>query len=345
MRTLLAIALLASPVLADGITISGRITDDKGNPVPGVEFGTEWSNKNGKLLPFQRLKPGADGNYSGELHWRSGAMVFFALDPAQQNGALLVLDAKDLKSPMVVDLKLGPLSNTTGSLVCPVIGPALGTTSVIFRARPSGAWVAKLTQKNDQFTMPLPPGDYEACAYANDTLELKQEFKVPPGGQPVALGKLAMEPTQIAKAWGKPPPAFAATHARGVPDNVKLADMKGKWTLVVFWGAESADSRVDFQNLKALLERQKAAAGKFEILALHDPSAKDWDEYDAKTAKLKSGTWGGSDPPFPVLLDSTGETWKAWGVDAKTRMVLIDPEGNVVRDGNERVLEAKLNGK
>ena len=83
--------------------------------------------------------PGADGKYSGELYPRKGPMVFFALDAAQKNGALYVMEEKDLKAPMSIDLKLAPLSDISGSLACPTIGPALGTTSFIIEVRPSGA--------------------------------------------------------------------------------------------------------------------------------------------------------------------------------------------------------------
>ncbi|KAF0242857.1 MAG: hypothetical protein FD180_3708 [Planctomycetota bacterium] len=346
MRTLLTIALLSSRILADGIPISGQITDAEGKPASGVEFGAEWATRNGKLLPFQRWKPGADGKYSGELHWKSGAMAFLALDAAQTNGALLVVEEKDLKAPMSIDMKLGPLSGVSGSLACPAIGPALGTTSLFVEARPSGARVAWLTQKNDKFAIPLPPGDYEAVAMAFDAKKLRTAFKVEVGGKALDLGKLELAPTEIAQSWGKAPPAFAATAARGVPADLKLATLKGKWVLVVFWSAEADDfTRVVYQNLKGLLERQKAAAGEFEILALYDSSARDWKEYDAKVANLRAGIWGGTDPPFPVLLDSTGETWKAWGIESKSAMALIDPDGNVVRGGNDRVLEEKLNAK
>ena len=43
--------------------------------------------------------------------------------------------------------------------------------------------------------------------------------------------------------------------------------------------------------------------------------------------------------------NSNGETFKAWGVEKVPEMVLIDPEGKVVRAGNDQMLKEKLDGK
>ena len=48
------------------------------------------------------------------------------------------------------------------------------------------------------------------------------------------------------------------------------------------------------------------------------------------------------DLPFPVLLDASGKTIKRWGISAYPTLVLIDPEGNLVKGGGERMLEQKL---
>ncbi len=346
MKPVFAFLLLAGLAHADGLPITGRILDAEGKPMTGGDFGAEWSNRNGKLLPLQSWKPGADGGFTGEMHWVNRPMVLMAMDAARKNGAFQVVADKDLKSSMDIELKLGPMSDVSGALVCPEIGPALGTTTVVLESRPTGAWIARLTQKNDRFTMPLPPGDYDVVAVAYDAREYRAPFKVEAGGQPLNLGNLTLEPTVIAKSWGKAPPALAVTAARGIKPDVKLEDLKGKWVLLVFWNAASDEAtRAIFPRLEALLARDAKDVEKFEILAVHDASAKTWGDFDAKVKKLKAGIWGGKDPGFPVLLDSNGETFKAWGVEKVPEMVLIDPEGKVVRAGNDQMLKEKLDGK
>ena len=52
--------------------------------------------------------------------------------------------------------------------------------------------------------------------------------------------------------------------------------------------------------------------------------------------------WGGKSLPFPVLLDETRSTIDGWGIRAFPTIVLIDPEGKLVRGGSEKMLEEKL---
>lgn len=69
---------------------------------------------------------------------------------------------------------------------------------------------------------------------------------------------------------------------------------------------------------------------RFEILAFHDDSAKDFEQLDKNTASAKELYWDGRDLPFPVLLDASGETIKQFGIQAFPTMILVDPEGKLV---------------
>jgi hypothetical protein len=45
--------------------------------------------------------------------------------------------------------------------------------------------------------------------------------------------------------------------------------------------------------------------------------------------------------PFPALLDPTFQTWERYGLPGLGTVLLIDPEGNLVK-GDETVLAEKL---
>src|SRR5437868_8450457 len=81
---------------------------------------------------------------------------------------------------------------------------------------------------------------------------------------------------------------------------------------------------------------------KFEILAFHDATAKDFPELDEKLKPIIRNTWRGKSLPFPILLDSTGESIKAFGIRAFPTTILIDPDGKLVGEAGEDALEAKL---
>ena len=88
-------------------------------------------------------------------------------------------------------------------------------------------------------------------------------------------------------------------------------------------------------------EKHQDERDRFEILALHDGSAKTFEELDRKTRNVQEKVWK-KPLPFPVILDASGETTKRWGVHAFPTTVLIDPEGRLVRGGGEKMLEKKL---
>lgn len=90
-----------------------------------------------------------------------------------------------------------------------------------------------------------------------------------------------------------------------------------------------------------LYDRHAGDRDRFEILAFHDATVKSFEELDEKLEKTVAGPWKGRSLPFPILLDSTGTTVKQLGITAFPTLVLLDPEGRVVK-GGEQVLEEKL---
>ena len=50
------------------------------------------------------------------------------------------------------------------------------------------------------------------------------------------MGVLEMEATFLAVHYGKPLPPWTVSDARGARTSTQIADFKGKWLLVEFWG-------------------------------------------------------------------------------------------------------------
>lgn len=89
-------------------------------------------------------------------------------------------------------------------------------------------------------------------------------------------------------------------------------------------------------------EAHKADRERFEVLAFHDKSAKTFEELDEKLKPVIEKRWNGKSLPFPILLDVSGATVKKYGIQGFPTLVLIDPEGRVVKGGSEAMLEEKL---
>jgi hypothetical protein len=89
-------------------------------------------------------------------------------------------------------------------------------------------------------------------------------------------------------------------------------------------------------------EEHKDHRDKFEIIAFHDSTAKDFGELDKHLPDLREKFWRGRDLPFPILLDSTGKTIKTYDIHAFPTTLLIDPDGKLVGHASEEDLEKKL---
>lgn len=91
-----------------------------------------------------------------------------------------------------------------------------------------------------------------------------------------------------------------------------------------------------------LYENHDSLRDRFEVLAFHDATAKTFEELDERLKLVIEKRWEGKPLPFPILLDSTGATVKAFGIRAYPTNILIDPEGRLVRGNAEKMLESKL---
>jgi peroxiredoxin len=88
-------------------------------------------------------------------------------------------------------------------------------------------------------------------------------------------------------------------------------------------------------------EQNPQLRDRYEIVTFHGAGAKTFSELAPHLEKLEKEVWKRSFP-FPILLDSTEQTTKQWGIMAYPTVVLIDPEGRVVRGGNLNRLKKEL---
>lgn len=96
-------------------------------------------------------------------------------------------------------------------------------------------------------------------------------------------------------------------------------------------------------KLKEYYESNKS--DEFEIIAFHDASAKTFEELDEKMAPAKEKHWNNEDLPFPILMDSTGDTIRQFNIQAFPTIILIDPEGRLVGRGDIDLLKKALEGE
>ena len=97
-------------------------------------------------------------------------------------------------------------------------------------------------------------------------------------------------------------------------------------------------------SLVKFYDKHAKQRDRFAIVAFHDTKAKTFEELDAKLLEkgIIEKRWGGRPLPFATLLDATGKTVKSYEIKAFPTVVLIDPEGTVVRIGGHGEAEEHL---
>ena len=124
----------------------------------------------------------------------------------------------------------------TGTLVCEALGRAPRDVSVFIARLSDGALVSHSAWNSGRFNVRLLPGKYRILCKGVEIARQEQQVEVPAGQAAFDLGSFELEPSAIAVCYGKPPPDWRVAEARGVDPKCTLADFKGRWTVLEFWG-------------------------------------------------------------------------------------------------------------
>jgi hypothetical protein len=318
-------------------------------------------------------KTGDDGRFS--LAMPESYHFLMAMDRQRRRGGLAILPKGKEGEP--VEVRIGPLVRVRGSFEGPGPGQRPHWTHVYVNfpedpVRPlDSTRLVSCGSFDAKFDFSLPPGRYslEASSQYADKNELEGEI-IP--DRPIALegavrevdlGRLTFSPFRInarmkeakskeAGTWwdhtqhyGEMPPRWHVTDARGVSKDVQVADFKGKWLLVEFWGFSCVPClKRGLPSLVKFYEDHKDQRDRFEVLAIcvdPDGEVKSMAEVDRRLEPIVQHVWGGKRLPFPVLLDPTFQTWERFGLLGMGDVLLFDPEGRLVK-GDETVLAEKL---
>jgi peroxiredoxin len=141
---------------------------------------------------------------------------------------------------------------------------------------------------------------------------------------------VTLEPAPVV---GHPAPDFALPTLAG--ETVRLSDFKGRPVLVNFWATWCGPCRSEFPDF------QKAAvdnADKLVIIGINNTTTDQKEQIPAFLEEFSV--------TFPIVLDETGDTAKAYNILGLPTSIFIDRNGNVneIFTGpiNKAYIEAKL---
>lgn len=149
-------------------------------------------------------------------------------------------------------------------------------------------------------------------------------------------------------------PEMSRHYGNGIPKLSPLLDIdhktfivqpKGKWTLLYFW-ADWCMPCIEkgIPDLIAFSKAHEALSDHFQIIAIRFGSTHEnyeWKDFRAKTMHLEQAVWH-QVPSFPVVDDDSSQFSTDWGIHALPTYALIDPKGNLVRNGDLSALEKAL---
>lgn len=345
--SLFSIALVAAAA-GEVVKFSGKVVDDKGKPVKDATVGVLWSGADKKLTPQQSAVVSKSGTFEAEFEVDGEKPVaLMAFDKAQKRGGFVIVTPPAFRDSQKIEID--NLVSVSANFDVSSIRGNPETVEMVFESLPDRAPLMRMElPARKRAVVKIPAGKYTLHLGCDGGEREPREILIPTKGAHDLGEKLVLSPVTgkhakkdenpVRNGKAKAPsalPKFNVTDAIGVDKTVKLEDYLGKWVVLEFWGYWCGPC-VDI-GLPAwfrFAEAQKADSDRFVVLTFHHSNApqqeRDLASLKPQFDRLLNSRWKRDKFPFPILMDATHATEKAWGVTGYPTAFLIDPEGKIV---------------
>jgi thiol-disulfide isomerase/thioredoxin len=229
---------------------------------------------------------------------------------------------------------LASMGKPLGHVECFAMKPGEELIRAIFSSSAS-------TARSRQMVFSVPPGDYGICIDCGSADMAWRYVHISPGQQSLNL-QIDLRLRLTWSHFGQPAPELTQIKGWKNGGPVRLADLRGKYVLLDFWGYWCGPCIGSMPYLMKLYNQFKDKG--LMIIAVHDDSVASIAEMDQKLTSARQKYWNGRDLPFLVALDGGGETrikysaeldrgatTAAYGIDRFPTTLLIGPDGKVIQ--------------
>jgi hypothetical protein len=232
----LALAAACSTGCADTFVVTLKAVDAADKPVAGAGVALFWNAKDGAMTPAADKPTVTDGAGKAVLrvdNWNEKRPVL-VLSADRKLGGIVGVSKEDDGKELTVTLR--PTVRVKGKLECKELNSRPPWANTMVTADGFRASTTQYITESATFEFVLPAGKYHFKIYGNDVQDVKQTVTLSADRPQHDFGTLDMKASAIARLKGKTPPAWQIADARGVKADVKLADYKGRWVYIEFWG-------------------------------------------------------------------------------------------------------------